>query len=97
MEERIIKIAENLIEVWKLKEELNDKDYWIEKASKETDFVPAEGDWIHVEVTLFKIEVGVYHKKYGGARYWKNGHWFNDAFDSNYPMYNEMLKEMKAK
>lgn len=92
MEEKITKIAENLIEVYKLTEELKDKEYWIEKASKETDFVPAEGDWIHVEVSLFKIEVSVYHKDYGGARYWRNGHWSNRAFDSNYPMYDEMLE-----
>ena len=96
MEEKIIKLAKSLIEVYKLTEELKDKEYWIEKASKETDFVPAEGDWIHVEVSLFKIEVGVHHKDYGGARYWKNGHWSNNVFDSNYPLYEEMLKEMKV-
>lgn len=96
MKEKIVKIAEDLIEVYKLTEELKDKEYWIEKASKETDFKPTEGDWIHVEVTLFRIEVGVYHKNYGGAKYWKNGRWSNNAFDSNYPMYDEMLKEMQT-
>lgn len=67
MEEKIIKIAENLIEIRKLKEELDDKEYWINKAAKETDFVPTEGDWIHIEVTLFKIMVKN-HKKNGNPK-----------------------------
>lgn len=96
MKDKIIEIAENLINVQKLKEELNNKEYWIQKASQETDFVPAEGDWIHVEVTLFKIEVSVHHKEYGSAKYWKNGHWTNNPFDSSYPLYGKMLAEMKA-
>lgn len=96
MEEKIIKIAEDLIEVRKLKEEIDNKEYWIQKAAKETDFIPAEGDWIHVEITLFKIEVSVCHKNYGGSKYWKNGHWFDDPFDSNYPLYEKMLVEMQA-
>ena len=96
MKEKIIKIAENLIEVRKLKEELNDKEYWIQKASQETDFVSAEGDWIHVEITLFKIEVSVHHKKYGGAKYWKNGVWSDNPFDSSYPLHEKMLAEMRA-
>ena len=96
MEDKIIEIAENLIRVRQLKEELDDKEYWIQKASQETDFVPAEGDWIHIEVTLFKIEIGVHHKNYGGAKYWMNGHWANDSFDTNYPLHEEMLAEMRA-
>lgn len=96
MEDKIIEIAENLINVRKLKEELENKEYWIQKAAKETDFVPAEGDWIHVEVTLFKIEVSVYHKGYKGSKYWKNGVWFNDPFGSGYPLHEKMLAEMKA-
>ena len=43
MENKIIEIAENLINVRRLKEELNDESYWIDKAAKETDFVPAAG------------------------------------------------------
>lgn len=96
MQEKIIKIAENLIEVRKLQEELNDKEYWIQKAAQETDFVPAKGDWIHVEITLFKIEVDVYHKQYDGSKYWKNGHWFDHPFDYNYPLHEKMLAEMRA-
>lgn len=95
MKEKIKKIAENLIEVRKLKEELNDTEYWIQKAAQETDFVPAEGDWIHVEVTLFKIEVSVCHKNDGGSRYWKNGHWFDDPLDLDYPLHEKMLIEMR--
>lgn len=95
MEEKIIKIAENLIEVCKLKEELDNKEYWIKKASQETDFIPAEGDWIHVEITLFTIRISVHHKNYDGSKYWINGHWFANPFDYNYPLHEEMLKEMK--
>ena len=96
MENKIIEIAESLINVRRLKEELNDESYWIDKAAKETDFVPAEGDWIHTEVTLFKIEISVHYKKYGGAKYWKNGVWTDDPFDSNYPLHEEMLATMRA-
>ena len=96
MEDKIIEIAENLIKVRQLKEELDNKEYWIQKAAQETDFVPAEGDWIHVEVTLFKIEVRVYHKEYGKAKYWINGVWLDNPFSSDYPLHEEMLAEMKA-
>ena len=96
MEEKIIKIAKDLIEVWKLEQELKDKEYWIEKASKEAGFVPAEGDWVHVEITIFRIEVSVCHKDYNGSKYWINGHWYDSHFGANYPLYEEMLKEMKA-
>lgn len=96
MEEKIIEIAENLINVRRLEEELDNKEYWIQKAAKETDFVPAEGDWIHVEVTLFKIEVSVHHKEYGSAKYWMNGIWTNNPFDSTYPLHEKMLVKMRA-
>ena len=96
MENKIIEIAESLINVRRLKEELNNESYWIDKAAKETDFVPAEGDWIYTEVTFFKIEISVHHKEYGGAKYWKNGVWTDDPFDSNYPLYEEMLATMRA-
>lgn len=96
MEDKIIKIAENLIEVRKLKEELNNREYWIQKAAKETDFIPAEGDWIAIDITLFKIEVKVHHVGCNGSKYWKNGHWFDDAFDSNYPLHEKMLVEMQS-
>lgn len=93
MEEKIIEMAEHLIRIRKLKEELHDEKYWIQKASQETDFVPAEGDWIYVEVSLFKIEVSVYHKDYGEAKYWKNGVWRQTPFGSDYPLPEELLTE----
>lgn len=96
MKENIIKIAEDLIEVRELIQELNDKDYWIEKASKETNFVPAEGDWIHVEVTLFRIEVSVCHKDYNGDKYWINGHWYDSHFGAEYSLPEKMLAEIRA-
>lgn len=92
MEKKIIEMAKHLIEVRKLKEELHDEKYWIQKASQETDFVPAEGDWIHVEVSLFKIEVSVHHKGYEGSKYWKNGVWCQTPLGSDYPLPEELLK-----
>ena len=96
MEEKIIEIAENLINVQKLKEELDNEEYWIQKAAKETDFVPAEGDWIHINVTLFKIEVSIHHKELGTAKYWMNGVWTNTPFCSSFPLYDKMLAKMWA-
>ena len=95
MEDKIRELAECLVRAYQLKEELKDKEYWLDKASRETDFVPAEGDWIHVEISLFKIEVSVHQKEYGGAKYWKNGIWTDDAFDTRYPLPKEMLNEKK--
>lgn len=96
MDALIIKIAKNLVEVQRLRKELDDKEYWIQKAAQETDFVPAEGDWIHVSIDLFVIEVGVHHgpQIYGGTKYWRNGHWFNNRLDFNCPLPEEMLWEI---
>lgn len=93
MEDKIIELAECLTKAYKLREELRDKEYWLTKAAKETNFVPADGDWIHVEVTLFKIEVTVYHKEFSGVKYWRNGVWSDDRFTTNYPLPKEMLNK----
>lgn len=95
MEDKIKELAECLVRAYQLKEELRDKEYWISKAAKEADFIPAEGDWIRVEVSLFKIEVSVHHKEYGGAKYWRNGAWSDNVFDTRYPLPEEMLNEKK--
>lgn len=92
MEDKIMELAECLVKANQLEEELRNKEYWINKAAKETDFVPEEGDWIHIEVTLLRIEVSVHHKEYGGAKYWKNGVWSDDAFSSKYPLPEEFIK-----
>ena len=94
MEDKIKELVKCLVKAYQLKEELRDKEYWISKAAKETDFVPAEGDWIHVDVSLFRIEVSVHHKEYGGAKYWKNGVWSDNAFDTRYPLPEELLNEI---
>jgi hypothetical protein len=96
MEKKIIEIAKKLIEVRQLREELYDKEYWINKAAKETDFIPAEGDGIRVSVSLYTIEVAVHHKEYGGTRYWKNGVWLKHITSSDYPMHEKMLEKMQA-
>ena len=92
MEKKLQELALHLQNAYSLKEVLYDKEYWINKASQETDFVPQEGDWISVEVTLFKIEVSVHHAKYGGAKYWKNGEWLTDPFSTDYPNLNTLVK-----
>lgn len=69
-----------------LEEKLRDKDYWFNKAKEEAGFIPeGEKDWLHVEVTKWKIEVSVHHDKYGGGKYWINGQWFNTSFPNKYP------------
>ena len=91
MEEKIKELTQILSRAYHLKDELDDKEYWIQKAKEETDFVPQEGDWIHIEVTLFKIEVSVCHKNYGKSKYWKNGVWMDDPFSIKYPSLSEMI------
>lgn len=91
MEDKIMAIAENLINVHRLEQELDDKEYWINKAAKEAGFVPAENDWIHVDVTFFKVVISVYHQQYEGSVYWVNGVWTTDPHSFNYPSYEKML------
>ena len=92
MEKVINELLSHLKEVANLQYKLNDKDYWINRAKEEAGFVPREGDWIYVEVTLYKIEVSVYHaeNKPGERRYWINGEWFNTPFPEKYPYLSEM-------
>lgn len=89
MEKVINELTSHLKEVRNLQHELEDKEYWINRAKEETGFIPREGDWIHVEVTIWKIVVSVYHKytdhKFKEARYWINGEWFNTPFPEKYP------------
>lgn len=85
MNKKIEKLAENLKQVCILKQELDNPEYWINKAEKETDFTPAEGDWISVEITIYKIQIDVYHKRGPKGVYWINGKWFNTPFPENYP------------
>jgi hypothetical protein len=86
MEKKITQLTENLKQVCTLKHELDNPEYWINKAKEETDFIPAEGDWISVEVTLYKIEINVYHKQGSkGGVHWINGKWFNTSFPKDYP------------
>lgn len=95
MEDKIIKVMKDLIEIYNLKKELYDKDYWIEKASKEAGFIPMEGDWISIEITTFKIEVSVYHKTNEDSKYWVNGIWTNNSFTSDYPRPDQYLASLK--
>ena len=55
-------------------------------ADRYSGFIPKEGDWIHVEVTLWHIRISVYHKNgTKDAKYWLNGEWFNTPFPEKYP------------
>lgn len=94
MEEIIKKLVMCLKEVDSLKDQLNDKNYWIEKAKKEAGFVPKEDTWIHIEVTTWKIEVSVYPSYKGstdGAKYWINGKWFDTSFPGSIPYYKNLV------
>ena len=86
MEKVINELLSHLKEVVNLQYKLNDKDYWINRAKEEAGFIPREGDWIHVEVTLWHIRISVYHKNGAkDAKYWLNGEWFNTPFPEKYP------------
>lgn len=89
MENTINKISNCLKEIHSLSYKLNDKEYWIDKAAKEAGFIPKEGDWISVDITIWHIRISVYHKYTGhGAkesRYWFNGEWFDTPFPEKYP------------
>ena len=86
MKEVVDELREALNKVWHLRHELEDHDYWINKAKEEAGFTPHEGDWVNVQVTLWKIEVSVYPKSgIEGARYWINGQWFDTPFPSEIP------------
>lgn len=85
MEKKIEQLREHLKQVCILKYELNNPEYWINKAKEEANFVPAEGDWISVEFTLYKIAISIYSKQSGNSVYWINGKWFNTPFPDNYP------------
>lgn len=87
MEKVINELASHLNRVYDLQCELNDKEYWINRAKEEAGFIPREGDWVHVEVTIYHIRISVYHKANGAkdAKYWLNGEWFNTPFPEKYP------------
>ena len=90
MEKVIDEMLSHLKEVVNLQYKLNDKEYWINRAKEEAGFIPREGDWIHVEVTIWKVSV--HHDKHvnGENRYWINGEWFDTPFPKKYPYLSEM-------
>lgn len=87
MEKIINELTSHLKEIYNLRDKLNDKEYWINRAKEEAGFIPREGDWIHVEVTMYHIRISVYHN--GGnakdSKYWINGEWFDIPFPKKYP------------
>lgn len=86
MTNTINELISHLKEIHVLQSKLNDKTYWINRAKEETGFIPQEGDWIHVEVTTWKVEVSVYHEQnVRGSRHWINGVWFDTSFPGRHP------------
>lgn len=86
MEKVINELISHLKGIRNLQYKLNDKEYWINRAKEEAGFVPQEGDWIHVEVTTWKVEVSVYHKQSAReSRHWINGSWFDTSFPGKHP------------
>ena len=92
MEKVIDELISHLTKVRDLQDKLHDKEYWINRAKEEAGFIPREGDWIHVEITIWKVAVSVYHDKHviGENRYWINGEWFNTPFPEKYPHLSDM-------
>ena len=92
MEEKIKALADILNKIYLLKNEIDDKEYWIKRAQEEAGFIPAENDWVSVEVKTWKIEISVYHKSgIEGSKYWINGQWFDTCFPGNIPSLDELL------
>lgn len=87
MEKVISKLISYSKEISNLKCKLYNKEYWINRAKEEAGFIPKEGDWIGVEVTMWSIRISVYHKENSvtGAKYWINGEWFDTPFPEKYP------------
>ena len=82
---QIQELAEHLLSVRRLRREIEDKDFWINKAIEEAGFTPEEGDWVAVNVEIWKIAVSVYHKHgIKGAKYWINGKWFDTPFPQEF-------------
>ena len=94
MEKKINELVLTLQQARNLEPQISDKEYWINRAKEEAGFVPREGDWIHVEVTLWHIRVSVYHKytdhRVKESRYWLNGEWFDTPFPEKYPYLSDM-------
>lgn len=83
---KIAELAQHLVESYKLINQIeSNKQYWINKAKEEAGFIPEEGDWVHVETSLFKIRISVHHKSHSDSKYWINGKWKNSSFGSDYP------------
>lgn len=97
MQGTIKALANTILETNRLKGELNNPAYWIDKAQKEAGLVVKENDkpWIHIEIS-WAIRVDVHTNYSGGmSRYWVNGKWFTTAFPdySECPSYQDLLQQ----
>jgi len=94
MKEILKEIVECQERIYTLERKLDNKSYWINKAKEEAGFEPHEGDWISIDIKLWKIEVNVYPKSgVKGARYWINGKWFNTSFPEKIPYNTDLLSK----
>lgn len=87
MNTKLDQLKNSLKEAQNLISELHNPEYWINRAKEEAGFIPQEGDWISIDVTLYKIQINIYPKffKPGTSAHWINGQWFTTAFPINYP------------
>lgn len=99
MEELIKQIAEHQKALNSLRDQINNPTYWIKKAQEEAGFIPAEGDWVHVNIERYRIEISVYHKLASpeSSKYWINGEWFDTSFPEKYPYINDLIKKLSSK
>ena len=92
--ENVIKDTAKLLTSLKdLRLKLDNKEYWLNKAKEETDLVLSDDAWVSVNVTVWYIEVCVYSSwsKPSQSKYWKNGEWFDNPFEINYPGIKTLL------
>jgi hypothetical protein len=96
MEELIRQIAEHQKALISLRNQINNPAYWIKKAQEEAGFIPAEGDWVSVEVERWKTAVHVYHRSTSseGTKHWINGEWFDTSFPKKYPYIDDLIKKL---
>lgn len=92
MEKKINELVLTLQQANNLERQISDREYWINRAKEEAGFVPREGDWVHVEITMWSIRISVYHKANSAkdSKYWINGEWFNTPFPEKYPFLSDM-------
>ena len=95
MEQIIKEILECQNRLWHLKQQLDNKEYWIKEAEK-IGFEPDLEASTDVEVKAWKIEVSIRHKQgtnIKNNKYWINGIWCDTPFPKDYPSLFDLMKK----